>query len=158
MRTRLLGILRIFFGFIFLWAFIDKLFGLGFATAKEKAWILGVSPTYGFLSNSSGPLKGFYALLAGNTFVDWLFMLGLLLIGIALMLGIGTRISYYSGFLLMLLMWGAALPPRHNPIIDEHIIYAVVFLIMLRLETGRYFGLGNWWMNTKLVKRYKFLE
>jgi len=36
---KILGILRISFGLIFLWAFFDKLFGLGFATASDKSWI-----------------------------------------------------------------------------------------------------------------------
>ena len=43
------GILRLALGWIFLWAFLDKVFGLGFATTPEKSWINGVSPTYGFL-------------------------------------------------------------------------------------------------------------
>ena len=32
-----LGAMRIAFGFYFLWAFVDKLFGLGFATPAERA-------------------------------------------------------------------------------------------------------------------------
>ena len=42
--------LRLVMGFIFLWAFFDKVFGLGFATTTDKAWIYGMSPTTGFLS------------------------------------------------------------------------------------------------------------
>lgn len=44
------GILRILVGFTFFWAFIDKLFGLGFATPSERAWINGGSPTTGYLT------------------------------------------------------------------------------------------------------------
>ncbi len=158
-NRNLLGILRIFLGFIFFWAFIDKLFGLGFATARDKSWILGNSPTYGFLANAvHGPLKVFYAMLAGNPVVDWLFMLGLLFIGLALIFGIGAIIAYSSGFALMILMWGALLPPTNNPIIDEHIIYALIFLVLASFKSHRYLGFGNWWANTSLVKNYKFLE
>ena len=83
------GLLRISIGWIFLWAFIDKLFGLGFATTSEKAWISGASPTSDFLTfGTRGPLVGFYQGLAGNALVDWLFMIGLLLVGLALILGI----------------------------------------------------------------------
>src|SRR5690625_3160916 len=48
----LLGLVRIFIGFYFLWAFADKLLGLGFSTPKEGAWINGGSPTTGFLGGS----------------------------------------------------------------------------------------------------------
>src|SRR5690606_6862690 len=41
---------RIAIGWVFLWAFLDKTFGLGFATAREDAWINGGSPTFGFLN------------------------------------------------------------------------------------------------------------
>src|SRR5690625_7066157 len=33
----LLGLVRIFIGFYFLWAFADKLLGLGFSTPKERS-------------------------------------------------------------------------------------------------------------------------
>ena len=31
--------LRIVLGFTFFWAFLDKVFGLGYATPSERAWI-----------------------------------------------------------------------------------------------------------------------
>ncbi|WP_318272177.1 hypothetical protein [Microbispora triticiradicis] len=40
---------RVAVGWVFLWAFLDKLFGWGFATPAAKAWINGGSPTTGFL-------------------------------------------------------------------------------------------------------------
>ena len=57
-----LSILRISMGFIFLWAFIDKLFGLGFSTASDKSWLSGISLTQNYLGlkNVSTPvLEGF---------------------------------------------------------------------------------------------------
>ena len=48
--TRFLAVVRVAIGFVFLWAFIDKTFGLGYATPSAKAWINGGSPTKGFLS------------------------------------------------------------------------------------------------------------
>ena len=118
------ALLRIALGLIFLWAFFDKLFGLNFATPSERAWIAGGSPTSGFLANAvHGPLKVFYNSLAGNPVVDWLFMLGLLFIGLSLVLGILTNIACYSGALLMLSMWSSLLPPDNHPFLDEHIIY-----------------------------------
>lgn len=78
---------RISLGFVFLWAFLDKTFGLGHGTTDKAAWINGGSPTNGFLSKgTSGPLADFYQSFAGATWADWLFMLGLAGIGTALIL------------------------------------------------------------------------
>ena len=83
------GLARISLGWVFLWAFLDKMFGLGYATESTDAWINGGSPTFGFLSfGAAGPFKGTYNSIAGATWADWLFMLGLLAIGVALMLGV----------------------------------------------------------------------
>src|SRR3989344_2695414 len=93
-----LGILRLSMGLIFLWAFFDKLLGWGFATTPEKAWMVGGSPTAGFLQfGVHGPFTEFFNSLAGSTLVDWLFMLGLLFIGITLTLGIFMKLGAYAG-------------------------------------------------------------
>lgn len=150
--------IRMGLGFIFLWAFFDKVFGWGFATPAGKAWIDGVSPTMGFLKNAAyGPLSSWYHALAGNIVVDWLFMLGLLCIGLALMLGIGLRIAGITGAALMLFMYGALLPPKNNPLLDDHIIYALILVLVAVLPLGYPLGLGKWWTTTKLVKKYWFL-
>ncbi len=152
------GVIRICLGLIFLWAFFDKLFGLGFSTTVDKSWLLGNSPTAGFLKFSTqGPLASFYQGLVGNVFVDWVFMIGLLLLGIALTLGIGMRIAAYTGALLMILMYSAALPPKNHPFLDEHIIYALVLLALAASDAGKVYGLGNAWSKSRLVKKYPFL-
>jgi hypothetical protein len=38
---RVLAVLRIVFGLTFLWAFVDKLFGLGYASKSGKGWVDG---------------------------------------------------------------------------------------------------------------------
>lgn len=153
------SLLRIVLGVIFLWSFLDKLFGLQFTTKPENAWLFGVSPTYGFLSAATkGPFSEIYKSLAGAALVDWLFMIGLLLIGLALILGIGIKIAGYSGALLMFLMYLVILPPEHNPIFDEHIIYALVLIGLTYVKSGYILGFGEYWSNTKLVKQYRFLE
>lgn len=151
------GVLRILMGWTFLWPFLDKLFGLGFTTTFDKSWLMGVSPTQGFLQFAAkGPFAEFYHALAGSVIVDWLFMVGLLLIGLALILGIGVRIACYSGALIFFLMWTAVLPPEHNPFLDEHIIYGLLLLTLTNLKAGMYLGLGKWW--GKLIKRNRWLE
>lgn len=154
-----IGVLRISMGWVFLWAFIDKVFGLGFATVSDKSWLSGNSPTYGFLKfGTHGPLKPLFESLAGNPLIDWLFMLGLLGVGVALVLGIAKKLSTLSGSLLLLLMWLAAFPPENNPFVDEHIIYILVLQLLLHLRSGEVFGLGNWWNETEIVKKSPFLK
>lgn len=153
------ALLRLALGLIFLWAFFDKLFGLGFATALGESWLSGGSPTLGFLKfGTHGPFVSVYQGLAGSPLVDWLFMIGLLLIGMALIIGIGIKIASYSGALLMLLMWLAALPPEHHPFLDEHIIYLIILIGLVSAKLGQCLGLGKWWAETKLVKKFSFLE
>ncbi|HEY3420711.1 MAG TPA: hypothetical protein VGK23_09180 [Methanomassiliicoccales archaeon] len=153
------GVSRILLGWIFLWAFLDKTFGLGFATASSHSWINGGSPTTYYLGNVSGGIfEGIYSSIAGNQVVDVLFMAALLLLGVALILGIGSRISAYGGGLLVLLLWSTQVPPTNNPFIDEHIIYLFLLFGLWRVKAGRTIGLGTWWSNTKLVKRFPWLE
>jgi len=157
-KEYILAVLRIMMGFVFFWAFIDKVFGLGFATASDKSWLNGVSPTTGFLQfGTEGIFSPIFQSLAGNSIVDWLFMSGLLLVGVALILGIGVKIAGYSGSLMMFLVYLSLFPPENNPLIDEHIVYIFVLLYFTTIPVGKTFGFGSWWTNMKLVKRMPFL-
>lgn len=150
---------RIFLGWIFLWPFLDKLIGLGFTTTVENAWINGGSPTTGFLSfGTRGPFAEIFQAMAGQPVGDVLFMAGLLGIGVALMLGVALKPAAYSGALLMLMMWLATLPPEHNPVIDEHLIYAAVMLWMAHAHAGDRYGLGRWWSKRSFVKKAPWLR
>lgn len=150
--------LRLAMGWTFLWAFLDKCFGLGLTTVAEKSWLHGGSPTVGFLSGVKGPFAGIYNSMAGNPVVDWLFMLGLLLIGLALIFGVGMKVAAYSGSLLMILMWSASLPIKGNPFLDDHLIYLLVLLSLAFVRAGQTWGLGKWWANTQVVKKHGWLE
>ena len=153
------AIARIATGWIFLWAFVDKTFGLGFATPSEAAWIRGGEPTRGFLSNAaSGPFADFYRSIAGAGWADWLFMIGLAGIGLALLAGIGMWIAGITGALLLVMMWSVALPPETNPLIDDHIIMAILVVGLAVARAGDTWGLGRWWAQTPLVRRFPFLR
>jgi thiosulfate dehydrogenase (quinone) large subunit len=150
---------RLSLGWIFLWAFIDKTFGLGYATESKNAWIDGGSPTNGFLKfAATGPFKDTYNDIAGATWADWLFMTGLLGIGIALLAGIAMRIATATGALLLILMWSAVLPPENNPFMDDHIVYAILLLLLTALGAGKTLGLGTTWENLPIVKRHPILK
>jgi len=157
-KEHLFSILRIGMGWIFLWPFLDKLFGLGFTTTSDRSWLSGNSPTTGFLSGSHGPFGAIFQSMAGNVFVDWLFMGGLLLIGLALIFGIGMKIACYTGGLLLVMMWLATLPPEHNPFLDEHLIYALILFTLLKIDSTKYFGFSKEWSKNKIAKDYPFLK
>jgi thiosulfate dehydrogenase [quinone] large subunit len=150
---------RIAIGWTFLWAFLDKTFGLGFATASEDGWVNGGSPTFGFL-NFATEGKMFHEFFAGlpGTAADWLFMTGLLGIGVALILGIGMRIAAASGGLLLTLMWAAELRLENNPFVDDHIVYAIVLAALALYGAGRTWGLGRAWERLPMVQRLGFLK
>ncbi len=160
---------RISIGFIFLWAFLDKAFALGYATGTDRttgaidrfgpaAWINGGSPTTGYLSGVTGPFKGLFEPLAGAAWADWLFMIGLLAIGVALMLGIGIRIAAASGVLLLTFMWMASLPLDNNPFMDDHLVYAIVLIGLAAVHAGDTLGLGRIWARTDMVRRFPILR
>jgi thiosulfate dehydrogenase [quinone] large subunit len=154
----LLAGIRLALGWVFLWAFVDKLFGLGFSTTSANSWLNGGSPTAGFLGKAAtGPFTGFYHSIAGSDVADVLFMVALLAIGTALMLGIGMRIAAAAGALLTVLMWTAVLPPENNPIMDDHLIYAAVLVLLALLGAGTTLGLGRRWAATSLVRRNTWL-
>jgi thiosulfate dehydrogenase [quinone] large subunit len=154
-----LALVRIALGLLFLWAFFDKLLGLGFATSSANAWINGGSPTAGFLANAvTGPFSTIYHSLSGLAVIDWLFMLGLLVIGLGLTFGIATRFSCYSGTLLMLLMWSSLLPPKNHPFIDEHIIYALALIAIALSDTGSVLGLQKKWQSLHFVRKMPWLR
>jgi thiosulfate dehydrogenase [quinone] large subunit len=120
--------LRLLTGFVFLWAFLDKTFGLGYATPSGKGWIDGGSPTKGFLSSvAAGPMESTFHSWAGATAVDWLFMLGLLGVGVALVAGVALRFAAVAGTLMMAFMWLAEWPLAPAPLgrLAEHVVEPV---------------------------------
>ena len=151
--------LRIGLGWIFLWAFLDKLFGFGFATPEKNAWINGGNPTKGFLANgATGPFESLYHNIAGATWANWLFMIGLAGIGLALITGVGLRIAATTGTVLLVMMWSVVLPPENNPFMDDHLIYAGLLIALALVNAGDTFGFGRIWGRTALVRKVPFLK
>ncbi|MEY9877554.1 thiosulfate dehydrogenase [quinone] large subunit [Streptacidiphilus sp. MAP12-33] len=165
-----LATLRVLVGFVFLWAFLDKTFGLGYATPSAKAWIHGGSPAKGFLASvSAGPLQSTFHSWAGQGWADWLFMLALLGIGLAVMSGVALRLSAVAGTALLGLMWLAEFPPaRHlaggapsmssNPFVDYHVVYAAALIAVAAVATGSRLGLGRLWARLPVVRDHAWLR
>ena len=167
-----LAVLRIGFGLTFLWAFFDKLLALGYATGKNPetgvvdrfgpdAWIHDGNPTFGFLNfgvPQDNPFHDTFTSIAGDAWVNWLFMTGLLGIGLALTFGVGIRIAAISGAALYLMMWTASLPLENNPVIDDHLIGAVAVIVFGLTLAGDTWGLGKTWAKTQIVRRFPVLR
>jgi thiosulfate dehydrogenase [quinone] large subunit len=150
---------RLSLGLVFVWAFVDKLFGLGHETAAKQAWIHGGHPTMGFLKfSAAGPFKGFYHSIAGTAWADWLFMLGLAGIGAALILGVGMRLAAVAGTVMLVMMWSVVLPPENHVFMDDHLIYALLIIGLALTGAGNALGLGRWWAGTRLVERFPVLR
>ncbi|WP_240135124.1 hypothetical protein [Streptomyces sp. MUM 178J] len=160
---------RLLTAFTFLWAFGDKAFGWGYATPSGKAWLDGGSPTEGFLSHvASGPMEGMFHSWAGAAWADWTFMLGLLGIGVALASGVALRVAAVAGTAMMALMWAAEWPlARHlsdgapsmstNPLVDYHVLYAALLILLAVLGAGRTWGLGHVWERLPWVRDHRWL-
>jgi thiosulfate dehydrogenase [quinone] large subunit len=161
--------LRFALGFEFLWAFLDKTFGLGYSTPSAQAWIHGGSPTKGFLSGANvGPFQGIFRSLASVPGMDWLFMAGLLGVGLAFILGVAIRPAAVSGAVMLALMWAAVWVPAKvaggqpsgstNPIVDEHIVGIFGFIVVGALASWGAGYLGRKWSSLRIVKSFPWLR
>ncbi|MFY9150600.1 MAG: DoxX family protein [Prolixibacteraceae bacterium] len=107
-RRFFVTILRIAIGWHFLYEGISKIL--------QGDWTAS-----GFLLNTSGFISGFYHALASSPtllrMTDILNMYGLLLIGLALFIGLFSRIAAFSGALLLTLYY-FAYPPFGNPMLS----------------------------------------
>ena len=167
---RAVDVLRMALGLIFLWPFFDKLFGLGYSTTSHQAWIHGGSPTLGFLGHVFvGPFQSTFRSMAGTAWADWLFMLGLLGIGTALLAGVALRLTAVAGTVLLLLMWAAEWPMARftsagtptgstNPFLDYHLVFAAGLVVVAVLGTASTWGLGQWWSTRTAASRLGFLR
>lgn len=161
-----LAVARIAVGAVFLWAFLDKLLGLHYATTPAKAWVRGGSPTKGFLSSVDvGPFQSLMHSMAGTWWADALFMLGLLGVGLAAVLGVALRPAAVAGSVMMALMWIAEWPlAQHtsagapsgssDPLVDYHVVYALVLVVSALTYAGHVWGLGRAWARLPLVARH----
>jgi len=171
------GALRLAIGWTFLWAFLDKMFGLGFATCRAEAGssidfacsasaIDGGSPTFGFLTfgTAASHAGGMFEWLApasatSPNATDWLFMAALLGAGMTLMLGIMVRIGGIGAALLLVFMYLAgAVWPENNPFLDDHLIEALALVGVVLAGGGRWLGLGRQWERIGIVQRHPWLR
>ena len=75
-----------------------------------------------------------------------------------MILGIAMHLGAIAGALMSVLMWTAMLPPASNPFMDDHIVYALVFVGLALAAAGNTVGFGRWWSSTALVRRWRWLS
>ena len=49
-------------------------------------------------------------------------------------------------------VWGSL-----NPVVNEHLVYALVLILIPLTSAGDTLGLGSWWKGLGLVKKLPFL-
>jgi thiosulfate dehydrogenase [quinone] large subunit len=159
------ALLRIGLGFLYLWAFLEQAFGIGYTNTTTPAgqlptfgwhfsydsssgWITSGfthSPTAPFITSLHGPV-GWVLQQFPTGFDDFMWMFAIGGLGVALLSGIFMRIAGWGGFLLNLIIWFSAFPPEGNPIVDgEHMAFAFSILLLMYLQAGNRWGLGRWW-------------
>lgn len=128
-----LVLLRVGLGVLFFYAGWTKV------TASEP-WTAA-----GYLKGAAGPLAETFKGLAANSTIDMLVMMGLTLGGLALILGIFTRLAAIGLAALMALIYLSHFPPAApNWYVDDHIIYIAGLAVVAAFGAGRVWGLGKW--------------
>ncbi|OGF69142.1 hypothetical protein A3H65_00980 [Candidatus Giovannonibacteria bacterium RIFCSPLOWO2_02_FULL_45_14] len=129
-----LFLLRVSIGWLFLYAGLSKLMKGNWSAA-------------GYL-NSAKTFPDLYHWFASPGIlpvINFLNEYGQILIGISLILGILVRYSSISAVLMMILYYFAVLQfPKIGTtayIVDEHVIYALVLLLLFAMRTGKILGL-----------------
>jgi thiosulfate dehydrogenase [quinone] large subunit len=118
----------------------------------------------GYLENAQ-TFQGLYAWFAEPAilpFTNFINEWALTLLGISLILGIFVRLSSILGAVLMMLYYFPVLDfpriPPHSYLIDDHVIYAIVLLVIGALHAGRDGGLDEWFTVTKFFKKHPKLR
>ncbi len=153
-----LAIFRILIGWIMFWPFLDKLFGLGYATPAGYGYVDGGSPSSFVVYVTSGIFKDFYTSIAGNDLIDILLLLGCLILGLTLILGIASKLTSIFTTIFLLIMYSLSIPPADNPLIDYHIILIFGLWAIYFLNGYDKLSLYEKWRGSRIVKRLPILE
>ena len=163
-RERGLVVLRVVLGFGFLYAGLEKL--LNFA-GDDKPW-----SAFGFLKFATGgtipnmvghadpmshnPTQGIWTGLAGDPtllgIVNFLVVFGEIAIGVALILGIATRLAGVLGAVMMFLFWIAAWDFQFG-IVNQQFVYMILSGFVAYASAGRVLGLDATLEKTELARR-----
>jgi len=125
--------LRLAIGWLFFYAGITKVL--------DPNW-----SSEGFIKGAK-TFSNFYSWLALSNNINWVNFLnewGLTLIGVTLILGVAIRWASYAGILLMILYYlpGLQFPyVDHGFLVDQHIIYILIFHLIIKNKEHYCWGL-----------------
>ena len=90
--------------------------------------------------------------------LDAVYMVSMLLIGVALITGVMTRIAAFGGIAWLVAFYTAtAIWPEHNPFLDDHVLEVLILVGLVLANAGRYYGLGKIWQRLEFVKDRRYL-
>lgn len=144
-RTILAPALRVSLGWFMFFAGIEKVL--------NPAWTAA-----GFLAGAKTfpEFYGWFALAQNAWWVDPLNAWGITLVGVAFILGIGLRQAALVGVILMILYYFPhfdTLPwIPHGFIVEEHIIYAIAFLLVAVMPEARRFSIAAYVHHSPLMR------
>lgn len=135
-QKKTIFLLRVAIGWLFLYS--------GFTKVMDPSWSAAV---YLKDAQTLKPLFDFFASPENIGWVSSLNAWGQLLIGLALVTGVGVKIAAASGMLLMVLYY---LPILNFPmvgkrsfLVDDHVIFFLVLLLLKKFDAGSYWGLKD---------------
>lgn len=134
-RTKqIIFLLRIALGILFLYAGVSKIIDPDWSAA-------------GYLKGAK-TFSALYQWFASPENIGWVNILnewGAVLIGLGLLFGVATRVASIAGILLMLLYYLPILrfpyAGEHAFLIDEHVVYILLFALFIASKAGHMWGL-----------------
>ena len=175
-------VVRLLVGSAFLWSFLDRLYGLGVPTPAAEGWIDGGSPTASTLwYDLRGPLADPVRAITGarvirgpssferysvvtrlvepHAWVDWVFMLSMLIIGMALVLGVLTRICAVGGMVWMAVIQAVtALWATSSLLVALHVLTFLLLGGIAIVGHAGHPGPGVMWQRLRFVRTHHLLE
>jgi thiosulfate dehydrogenase [quinone] large subunit len=137
LQRTLIVLFRVSIGWVFLFAAIRQI--------PNPEWTAA-----GFLAEAK-TFPAFFQLMASPPFltiIDAVVPWAHLLIGLALILGIGMRVAAIGGAILLILYYLPRLEfPMVGPnnfIVEYHLVYALLIVYLAAVRAGRVFGLEGW--------------
>ena len=152
MERGLILFFRVAMGWTFLYAASHQIF--------DPSWSVA-----GFLSHTK-TFHDVYAPLTNPTWAPMITFLvgyGHLLIGLSLIFGLLTRVSSAFGIMLMIMYWTAHMnwpyiENTNNFILDFHLVYAGVLVLLMVKHAGHVWGLDAWAEKLDFVKSHPALQ
>ena len=143
--TYWIAFLRVVTGWWFFHAGVTKIIEDGFAFTYGPAYLQGMTDT----------VLGGIPVWMGNN-LAWLIEPGVplfeTLIGLALMAGLLTRLAAFGGVIFMSLFWVGNAGFGHG-VVNSDLMGLLLFLTVIVLAAGRYYGLDALVERTRLVKQ-----